>query len=107
MSFGEDYVNGYAEALADVGEWPEGKREQNKLIKEALAMAKAAHRPLLTFNTAARVQIELLENAGIPKESYRRMIFRGCLNHVSEEERKFNKDLAALRNRFRYELPDS
>lgn len=98
MSFGEDYVNGYAQGLAEVGEWPKSKRDQNKAVAEGLGHAKAAHKSLNDALRQNRINAEALRASGVNVSELRRRLVRGVLDRYRDDTNSIIvKAMAGLR----------
>lgn len=97
MSFAEDYVNAYRDAMVASGEWQAmDKKAQGKAIKAAVARAQE-----INAKMSAIIQMNKMQANYVDQEKVRAAFVANVLRHYRYE---YEEDIRFLRAKFAKEL---
>jgi hypothetical protein len=97
MSFAEQYVNAYRDAMVETGQWQDlSKKEQTKAIKDAVARAQEVNGKM-----SAIIQMNKMQANYVDQAKVRAAFVANVLRHYRYE---YEEDIRFLRAKFAKEL---
>ena len=97
MSFEEQYVNAYRDAMVETGQWQDlNKKEQTKAIKDSVARAQEVNGKM-----SAIIQMNKMQANYVDQAKVRAAFVANVLRHYRYE---YEEDIRFLRAKFAKEL---